>query len=129
MPDSSQRLSQVHDRSASARQAGPPLFDPSLVEQLRRIVRRILRARVGRTSFQARVLDEARVLRSDHGSEVGSEAFAGLVVDRLLKAAQDCWLIPAMQEASLDRSSTWGRILEATFQGVPLAPAKNPPCP
>jgi hypothetical protein len=91
--------------------------DPSLVDVVKRIVRRILRTQCRRTNFQARVLEEARRLRDHHGSALPGEAFEHLIVDRLLCACGDSRFNPVGQDASPACPSTWGRVFEMTFAG------------
>jgi len=82
---------------------------------LKVMVRRILRTRDARTGFRAWVLEQARLLQESHQGEIERDSFEGLIVDQLLCACHN----HPFQLAALGReptcSSTWGKVVEATF--------------
>ncbi len=116
---SNQRRSHRTARETFACRRPAGAVDYSMMDAMRRIVRRILRTQSQRTGFQAWVLEEARRLHDYHGSVLQGEAFERLIVDRLVCACHDVRFNPAAQESNPACPSTWGGIFEMTFTGQP----------
>ena len=122
-----QRRSGSALRDGAARHLPESGSDPSLASALKVMVRRILRTQDGGTGFQARVLEQARALRDNHGSELERETFERLIVNQLLGARHDQYQLAAVGAAATC-PSTWGGIFEATFRAARAVPGKDSPC-
>ena len=81
------------------------IVECSLTESLWRIVRRILRTQSKRTSFEVRVLSEARRLASEQFGGSTRDLLAKLVVDRLLTGGYACQPSIDMSVACSDQLS------------------------
>ena len=116
---SNQRRSHRTARETFGRRRPAGAVDYSVMDAMRRIVRRILRTQSQRTGFQAWVLEEARRLHDRHGSVLQGEAFERLIVDRLVCACRDGRFNSVALETNPACPSTWGGIFEMTFAGQP----------
>jgi hypothetical protein len=90
-----------------------PEPERSLADSLKKIVRRVLRTQSCRTSFEVRVLDEARRLLDS--CEIARDTLERLVVDRLLGNRQDGRMEFAAQGAGAICPPTQLRVSHSTF--------------
>jgi hypothetical protein len=86
-----------------------------MVGALKVMVRRILRTRDARTGFRAWVLEQARLLQESHKGQIERESFECLLVDQVLYACHNHHLQLAALGGEPTCSSTWGKVVEATF--------------
>ena len=62
----------------------PQRSERSLAASLRTIVRRVLRTNMGRNHFELKILDEARRVLETQCREIGRDALAKLIVEKVL---------------------------------------------
>jgi hypothetical protein len=101
------------ERDAQEQQGSPAIPDRSFVDSLKRIVRRVLRTQSCRTSFEARVLDEARHLLES--CEMARDTLERLVVDRLLGSRHEGRMDLAAQGAGALCPPTQLSVSHSTF--------------
>jgi hypothetical protein len=97
------------------RQHPPQPTEQSFADSLKKIVRRVLRTQSHRTSFEARVLEEARRLKDCHFAEMARDTLERLVVDRLLLLRDGNRLDVAMQRAGAVCPPTLLNVPNSTF--------------